>query len=448
LKALEQSYVGPIQTAQIEPPQARATKLRIAYLLSQYPAISHTFFLKEVIGLRTRGLHLETASINPPDRPADQLPPLEAAEARSTQYIKDGRTLASAFKVLATALTHPSVFLRGLSYIARMQKMTLRQRAFWLFYLAEAMLVGRWMKQRSLLHLHVHFGGPVASVGMLTSIAWRIPYSLTIHGPEELLDIEAYRLPEKIAQASFVFCISDFCRSQICQFSAPSMWARFKVIRLGVDPSILRPSLRSSEPMRIDPKGDPRQRRLELVCTGRLVAAKGHLILLQALAILHKRGVPIHATLIGAGPEKATLESFVATHNMQPVITFTSALSHSETLDILRKADIFALASFAEGIPVALMEAMSLGIPCISTTIAGIPELIRTGQDGLLVAPGNVSALADAIASLAAEPALRKRLGASGRQRILTDYNLPLNHEHLAMSLEDLVLSASASASH
>ncbi len=441
METLDESYAGPVQTAENEPPEARAKSLRIAYLLSQYPAISHTFFLKEVIGLRARGLHLETASINRPDRPIGRLPPLEAAESRTTRYIKDGRTLASLLQILAIAFAHPDVVLRGLSSIARMKKMTLRQRAFWLLYLAEALLVGRWMKQRNLQHLHVHFGGPVASVGMLTSIAWCIPYSLTIHGPEELLDIEAYRLPEKIAQASFVLCISDFCRSQLCQFSPPSSWSRFKVIRLGVDPSILRPSLRSSDPLR----SDPRQRLLELVCTGRLVAAKGHLVLLQALAILHKRGIPIHATLIGAGPEAPSLEAFVATHSLQSVVTFTSALSHAETLDVLRKADLFALASFAEGIPVALMEAMSIGIPCVSTTIAGIPELIRSGQEGLLVAPGNVSALAEAIASLAADPALRKRLGASGRQRILTDYNLPLNHEHLAMCLEDLVLSASAS---
>ncbi len=453
MKALDESYAGPVQTARNAPPEAKAKPLRIAYLLSQYPAISHTFFLKEVLGLRARGLHLETASINRPDRPLERLPPIEAGESRSTRYIKNGRSLASAFQVLAIAFAHPDAVFRGLAFLARMKQMTLRQRAYWLFYLAEALLIGRWMKQRDLHHLHVHFGGPVASVGMLASVAWRIPYSLTIHGPEELLDIEAYRLPEKIAQASFVLCISDFCRSQLCQFSPPASWSRFKVIRLGVDPSILRPSLRSSDPMRssdslrADPRTAPSRRRLELVCIGRLVAAKGHLILLQALAILHKRGIPIHATLIGAGPEKASLEAFVAAYNLQPIVTFTSALSHPETLDVLRKADLFALASFAEGIPVALMEAMSLGIPCVSTAIAGIPELIRSGQDGLLVAPGNVSALAEAIASLAAEPALRKRLGASGRQRILTDYNLPLNQEHLAMSLEDLVLKARASAS-
>ena len=89
------------------------------------------------------------------------------------------------------------------------------------------------------------------------------------------------------------------------------------------------------------------------------------------------------------------------------------------------------------------MEAMSLAVPCVSTTIAGIPELIRSGLDGLLVPPANAEALAAALGSLARDPSLRKRLGASGRQRILTDYNLPLNQEHLAMILDDLVRSAS-----
>ena len=293
------------------------------------------------------------------------------------------------------------------------------------------------MRRRELTHLHVHFGGPVASVGLLVARAWRIPYSLTIHGPEELLNIDANHLREKVVQASFVLCISDFCRSQICQFTPPALWHRFKVIRLGVDPFLLNPAIRSVEPYSHRLPTPP----LELVCTGRLVPAKGHHILLQAIANLAQRNIRLTATLIGSGPELPALQDFVRLNGLQQQVHFTQALSHPETLELLRRADLFALASFAEGIPVALMEAMSLGIPCVSTCIAGIPELIRSGLDGILVAPGNVDALTAALASLARDPSLRKRLGASGRQRILTDYNLPLNQEHLALSLEELILN-------
>lgn len=416
------------------------TALRIAYLLSQYPAISHTFFLQEVLGLRARGLHIETASINATDRPLDQLPPIEAAEARTTQYIK-GRSRPAALRDLLTTLVlHPAVLFRGLRAIASLRRITFRQRIFWLFYLAEAILVGRWMLRRNLHHLHVHFGGPVASVGMLTSIAWQVPYSLTIHGPEELLATQSYRLREKLAQASFVVCISDFCRSQLCLLTTPADWNKFTVVRLGVDPLVLTPSSRPPD----NPSRASSARTLELVCTGRLVPAKGHHILLEALALLSSRGVHLHTTLIGAGRERERLEASALRLGLTPSITFTSALSHPETLAHLRKADLFVLASFAEGIPVALMEAMSLALPCVSTSIAGIPELIRTGLDGILVAPGNVEALADALEALAVDPALRRRLGASARQRILADYNLPLNQECLALSMETQILSTPA----
>ncbi len=415
-----------LQTAAIAADSAATARgVRIGYLLSQYPAISHTFFLQEVLGLRARGLHLETASINRPDRPSTELPPVEATEARRTHYIKDGKQARALRRFLMVCLRRPDVLLRGLFAVIAVKGLSLRQRGFWLFYLAEAMLVGRWMKMRRLQHLHVHFGGPVATVGMLASIAWKIPYSLTIHGPEELLNVKSYHLREKLAHAKFVLCISDFCRSQLYACTPPSDWHKFTVVRLGVDPLVLTPP---SRPITFNTRNDV----LRLVCTGRMVPAKGHLILLEAIKQLRDRGLPMQVTMIGGGPELVSLQSFVLKHRMADSVTFTHALSHAETLMHLRRADLFALASFAEGIPVALMEAMSLGLPCVSTTIAGIPELIRHGVDGLLVPPANAAALSQAIESVIVDHVLRRSLGASARQRIINQYNLPLNQELLA----------------
>ncbi len=409
--------------------QPAATRTRIAYLLSRYPAVSHTFFLHEVTGLRARGLDIETASINPPDRPLSALPEIEAAEARETFYVKSskwGRTLSCLLDVM---LTRPDVLFRGLAHVLGMPGLRLKQRSFWLLYLAEALLVGHWMRVRRLTHLHIHFGGPVATVGMLTAAAWQIPYSLTIHGPEELLNIDANHLREKVKAAQFVFCISDFCRSQLYSLTPPSDWNKLEVVRLGVDPLVLTP------PSRVTATGvKHRQQELRLVCTGRMVPEKGHQILLEAVVLLRERGFQLQVVLVGGGPELARLQAYVIENDLADSVSFTSALSHPQTLAHLRRADLFALASFAEGIPVALMEAMSLGLPCVSTTIAGIPELIRSGVDGLLVAPGNVQALAAALESLIADPALRKSLGASARQRIINQYNLPLNQELLAHS--------------
>lgn len=408
----------------------KPSAVRMGYLLSQYPAISHTFFLQEVLGLRGRGMQIETASINRPDRPSSQLPPVEAAEARRTHYIKDGKQKRALRNLIFVVLRRPDVLLRGLLAVLRMRGLTLRERGFWLFYLAEAMLVGRWMLKRKLDHLHVHFGGPVASVGMLTSIAWKLPYSLTIHGPEELLNAQSYHLREKINRAKFVLCISDFCRSQLCALTPASEWGKFTVIRLGVDPLVLTPASRP-------PPTSPRAEILRLMCTGRMVPVKGHQVLLEAVTLLRDRSIDLHVTLVGGGPELPRLQQYVHDNQLTDTVHFTHALSHPETLTLLRRADLFALASFAEGIPVALMEAMSLGLPCISTYVAGIPELIRSGIDGMLVPASNAVALANALETVIADPLLRRTLGASARQRIINQYNLPLNQELLAHTFKE-----------
>jgi glycosyltransferase involved in cell wall biosynthesis len=421
------------------PSTPAAASVRIGYLLSQYPAISHTFFLQEVLGLRARGMHIETASINRPDRPSSELPPSEAAEARRTHYIKDGKRKRALRNLIFVTLRRPDVVLRGLFAVLRMDGLRLRERGFWLFYLAEAMLVGRWMRMRKLNHLHVHFGGAVASVGMLASIAWKIPYSLTIHGPEELLNTRSYHLKEKVDQAKFVLCVSDFCRSQLCAMMPAGDWDKFTVIRLGVDPLVLTPA---SRPVATPRRGET----LRLMCTGRMVPAKGHQVLLEAVKLLRDRSVNLQVTLVGGGPELPRLRQYVFDHHLDDTVNFTKALSHPETLAQLRHADLFALASFAEGIPVALMEAMSLGIPCVSTYIAGIPELIRNGIDGLLVPPANPVALANALEIVIGDPVLRRSLGASARQRIINQYNLPLNQELLAHTFKQKTEAPETSA--
>lgn len=400
----------------------------VGYLLSRYPAISHTFFLKEVLGMRERGLNVEVASINPPDRPRQDLPSIEAAEAGQTFYVKSTGLATIAFQVLTIAITHPFVALRGLRAALSLGEWDLKSRAFTLFYLAEALLVGRWMQRRSLTHLHVHFGGPVATVGMLTAKAWKIPWSLTLHGPDEFFDQEAFYLRQKIESAIFLICISDFCRSQVLRIAPGLDESRLEVVRLGVDCSVLKPS----EPASPSTTVPNQPRPLRLVCTGRMVAAKGHRILLEALALLSKDGVVFSCSLIGDGPERSSLESLCRQFGIADRVRFLGAMAHQPTLSEVAHADVFVLASFAEGLPVALMEAMALGVPCISTTIAAIPELIDTGRNGLLVPPANPCALHNALMQLAGEDELRRELGQVARTTVEDSYNLATNLDLLA----------------
>ena len=393
---------------------------RLVYLLSCYPAVSHTFFLNEIRELRKLGLLIEVASINDPDRERSFMPAVEAEETEKTHYIKSQGMTQAAGIALKTLLVRPQVFFRGVSAALQLGRWNTGATVYALLYLAEALLLGDWMRLRGLRHLHIHFCGPVATVGMLASMAWGFPYSLTVHGPDEFYDVEKFYLHKKIAHAGFILCISEFCRSQLMRVSSPEHWDKMHIVRLGVDPSVFKPLKSESHA----------DRELVVVCVGRLVPSKGQLILLQAAEQLVLHGHSIQVRLVGDGPDREHLEAFAA--NSAVRVRFEGNKSHDEIRHILAEADIFALASFAEGVPVALMEAMAMEVPCVSTCIAGIPELIRDGLEGLLVPASSTESLALALQRLIEDPALGRSLGVAGARRVMEKYNLSENTRTLA----------------
>jgi colanic acid/amylovoran biosynthesis glycosyltransferase len=395
--------------------RASAPACKLVYLLSRYPAVSHTFFLNEVLELRKLGLAIEVASINIPDRSVSAMPEVESQEAEKTFYIKSAGAARAARIVAKTLLTHPRVFARGLVAALRLGRWDLSALLFALFYFAEALILGEWMRTRGHNQLHIHFCGPVATVGLLTSVAWGFPYSLTVHGPDEFYDVEKFYLRQKVEHAKFILCISDFCRSQLMRIAAPKHWDKMHVVRLGIDPAVFLSTRQKREP----------SRELEILCVGRLVPSKGQIILLRACDLLLAQGYSFRVRFVGAGPNSDYLEVFAAEKRI-PVV-FEGARTHEETRQLLGNSDIFALASFAEGVPVALMEAMAMEIPCVSTCVAGIPELIRDGLDGLLVPASSASALASALQRLIEDMPLRRKLGVAGRKRVCEHYNLPRN---------------------
>jgi colanic acid/amylovoran biosynthesis glycosyltransferase len=415
-------------TTPTEDARAHSRSPRLAYLLSSYPAISHTFFLNEITELRKLGFSIDVASINKPAWPPGVPSAQEASALATTFYVKEGKPRHIVSALLKTIITNPSVVARGLRCALKLNGWNLPSTAYALLYLGEALLLGDWLRRRGHPHLHVHFGGPVATVGMLTSIAWRIPYSLMIHGPEEFYDVEKSYLRQKLEQAAFVLCISDYARSQIMKVSDPAHWAKLHVVRLGVDVNRFTPS-----------RGVDRSGTAEIVCIGRLVPAKGHLVLLHAFSELLRRGYRLRLRLIGDGEERGRIETFIAKEKLSDSVILDGALNHEATRLKLGQADIFALASFAEGVPVALMEAMAMGVPCVSTFVAGIPELIRDGVDGLLVPPSSEQLLSAALERLISDKELRQTLARAGRRRVQEFYDLKRNVTLLADVMQSCV---------
>ena len=403
-----------------------ALQPRLAYLLSIYPAISHTFFLNEIAGLRKLGFLIDTASVNRPELVAGPASVLEARERETTFYIKAMRTGAGPAVVAEDSVAAPRRCLSRSTRRCVARYLESQGRRVRIGLPGRSLLLGDWMRQRNQRHLHVHFGGPVATVGMLAALSWQLSYSMMIHGPDEFYDVEKFYLRRKVEAAQFVLCISDYCRSQVMKVSDPAHWEKLHVVRLGVD-------LEKFEPVALH-KGDA----LEIICVGRLVAAKGHLILLGAFSDLRRQGYNVRLRLIGHGSERSAIETLIAREKLEDCVILEGALNHEATRQKLLQADIFVLASFAEGVPVALMEAMAMGIPCVSTFVAGIPELIRDGIDGLLVPPSSQPALASALAQLIVDTDLRSRFAVAGRRRVKELYDLEKNTRHLAQVLRSI----------
>jgi glycosyltransferase involved in cell wall biosynthesis len=244
---------------------------------------------------------------------------------------------------------------------------------------------------------------------------------MTIHGPSEFDDSAGFRLSEKIRESSFVCAISNYARSQLMIVSDYSQWSKIEVSPLGVDPSVFVP-----RPFRQKPE------TFEVIFVGRLASVKAQHILVAAIECLRKQNRRVRLRLVGDGPDRKGLERNVNARGLGDCVIFEGWRNQDQILALYEQADIFALASFAEGVPVVLMEAMAMEIPCIATRITGIPELIRDGVEGFLVAPSSVEELAEAIAKLMDDAELRYRLGKAGRLRVLEKYDLSRNTEQLA----------------
>jgi glycosyltransferase involved in cell wall biosynthesis len=389
--------------------------LRIAYLISRYPAISHTFILREIRELRRLGVDIYPVSVNPPDRPVSQLSEEERIEAATTVCLKSMTAMQMAGALWRTLSAHPAGLLAGLQLAFRLGGTDPKAITKRLFYLAEAVLTGDFLLREQLPHLHVHFATPAATVALFVKEVFGIPFSMTVHGPDEFYDVTAHHLPEKIAAASFICTIGSFCRSQLMKLSAPEHWSKMEVSPLGVDPDLFRP-----RPVYKD-------EHFRILCLGRLVAAKGQAVLLDAVRLLARQGRPVLATFAGDGPDRQRLETMAREYGVTDHVTFLGAVNPESVRDLYAATDAFVLPSFAEGIPVVLMEAMAMEVPCVTTVVNGIPELITSGESGLLVSPSDAAQLAAAIESLIANPALRQSLGKAGRRKVTASYDLVRN---------------------
>ena len=375
----------------------------IAYVLPTYPMPSQTFIRREIAALEARGWTVHRFAMR--RFGSEMAEPADRAEQERTEYILDGRA-ALVRAVAAEALGRPRRWLSALSAAVRMARRSEKGLLRHLAYLAEACYLRRRLAGLGARHLHAHFGTNAAAVAMLGRLLGGPPYSITMHGPEEFDAPGPLALREKARHAAFVVAISHFTRSQLCRWCATADWPKIHVVRCGLDGVFLEGT------------GTPVPPRPRLVSVGRLAEQKGQLLLVEASARLRDRGIDFELVIVGDGPMREELEQLIDRLGLRDRVWITGFLDNRAVRRELEAARALVLPSFAEGLPVVIMEALALGRPVIATYIAGIPELVEAGRNGWLVPAGALEPLVEAMAEvLAAGPDELDRMGRDGAAR-------------------------------
>jgi glycosyltransferase involved in cell wall biosynthesis len=394
--------------------------MKLGYLVSQYPAVSHTFILREVLALRRQGVEVCVVSVRACDRPATALSADEAAEAERTFFVKGAGALHALLANARVLCRQPLRYFGGLLYAWRLSRGTPRLLLMYSFYFLEAVVAGDYFERQRVADIHTHFSSTVL---LILARIFRVRHSLTLHGSGEFVDVVGFHVAAKVAAAMFVAAVSRYGMSQILNASDPAHWHKVLVLPLGVDIDTFRPQRarqrNAAEPFR-------------LLSVGRLSAPKGYPVLIEAAQLLRARGRNIHLTLVGEGPERATLEQLIAVHDLHSCVRLAGACNHDRLAEYYDASDAFVLSSFLEGIPVVLMEAMAMELPCVATWITGVPEIIDKDVEGLLVPPADAAAIARAVETLMDDPERARRLGIAARRKVRARYDLQQNVERLA----------------
>jgi glycosyltransferase involved in cell wall biosynthesis len=402
-----------------------ASAARIGYLCSEFPALSHTFISREISVLEREGFEIPTASVNVPSN-VEKMGEEDRAYAARTYAIKGTPRPRVARLILAYAFGSRR-FFPALSYALRIAARSgprdLRKA---IGYFVEAVLLHAWAARNGVGHVHVHFANPAATVALIATRLGGLEFSMSVHGPDEFYDVTRNGIREKVANAVFVRCIGYFCRSQLMRLTPIAQWGKLRIVRCG----IFRDEF-ARRPARTGPARS-------ILCVGRLCPSKAQAVLVEAADILRGKGCDFRLLLLGGGEDLGAIRAMVQSRGLGGLVEVAGPVGHARVKEELAACDLFVLPSFAEGIPVALMEAMASGVPVISTNIAGIPELIEHGVEGILTQPSNAAQLAGAIEAFLRGEADARGLAERAAAKVASLYDAEVN----AKALGELFLAA------
>ncbi|OEC35032.1 Glycosyltransferase involved in cell wall bisynthesis [Pseudomonas cuatrocienegasensis] len=397
--------------------------MRIAYFINQYPKVSHSFIRREILALERNGFEVQRIALRGWD---DGLVDDEDLRERGrTRYVLQEGLSGLLRPVFQTLREQPRRFFSALLLALRMGRRADRAWPYHLVYLAEACRLLPWLREFGATHVHAHFGTNSAEVVMLAEALGGPAYSFTVHGPEEFDKPQFIHLGEKVRRAAFVVAISSYGRSQLFRWVEHAHWSKVKVVHCGLERTFH------------DVPPVPMATAPRLVCVGRLCEQKGQLLLIQAAGLLAEQGHEFEIVLAGDGEMRAEIEALIKRYGLQARVRITGWISSEQVRSEILAARALVLPSFAEGLPVVIMEAMALRRPVLTTYVAGIPELVCHGENGWLFPAGSVEALAVALADCLAQSAeTLTRMGEAAYQRVLERHDIDTEAAKLAVLFE------------
>ena len=397
--------------------------MNIAYLVNIYPKVSHSFIRREVIAVETCGLKVARFSIRSCE--SELVDEADKLEQELTKVILGVGVQGLAWGLLRVAATRPIRFIEAVRLMFKVGWHSERGILLHLAYLAEACILLNWFAESGTEHVHAHFGTNSTTVAMLCRVLGGPTYSFTVHGPEEFDKATLLSLDEKIKRSAFVAAVSSFGKSQLFRWCDRTFWSKIHVIHCGLDTAFLAAPY---VPIPAAPR---------LACIGRLSEQKGHLLLLEAANLLAVQGLEFKLVLVGDGPLRSDIEKQIVQLGLQNHIEITGWASGDRVQQEILASRAMVLPSFAEGLPVVIMEALALNRPVISTYVAGIPELVEPGVCGWLVPPGSAEALAVAMRAVLEAPLEKlEQMGKTGAERVAQQHNVDLEAKKLVALFE------------
>lgn len=383
---------------------------KIAYVIEPpYP----TFAVNDVLAMRAQGASVTVFNSY---RPFNQTFPEAQSLCDESIYFPPGYRGVFG-QTIASILRTPIGFGRSVAFLVR-------HRLPWRLLLLSAYYAGV-VRERQIEHVHAIFGTTPGSVAALTSWLAEVPYSFASHA------YDVYRpnpgFVDKINGAAFVQCGSRFIREYLLEHHRGVDASRLAVVYLGVDLAYFRPQQTRAA------GGE----ECTIVSVARLETMKGLAFLIDACALLAGRGLGFRCLIAGEGPLRAELRDRIDTLGLDEHVALLGHQPPERCRELLGKSDVFCLPSIVEadgnreGMPVAVMEAMAMGLPVVSTLVAAIPEIVEDGRSGLLVPDKDPAALASALARLLVDPELRRSMGQHGRAVVTRDYDLPTSARRL-----------------